>query len=104
MEVSLLLIRQIAELFFMLLMGFIIAKIRFLSEADSKVVSKLVLYLVMPCSILNAFQESFSKEKLRQKRRCSLPWAHAAGIMRARRCSGMRRQMLVLPRVSHGSW
>ena len=25
-------------------------------------------------------------------------------IMRARRCSGMRRQMLVLPRVSHGSW
>ena len=65
MEVSLLLIRQIAELFFMLLMGFIIAKIRFLSEADSKVVSKLVLYLVMPCSILNAFQESFSKEKLR---------------------------------------
>ena len=36
MEVSLLLIRQIPELFFMLLMGFIIAKIRFLSEADSK--------------------------------------------------------------------
>lgn len=64
MEVSLLLIQQIGELFLMLLMGFVIAKIRFLSEADSKVISKLVLYLVMPCSILNAFQESFTPEKL----------------------------------------
>ena len=41
---------QIAELFLMILMGYIIVKTGLLKGEDSKVISKIVLYLVIPVS------------------------------------------------------
>ena len=54
---------QIAELFLMILMGYIIVKTGLLKGEDSKVISKIVLYLVIPCVIINAFQVDYTSEK-----------------------------------------
>ena len=55
MHMSLLLMEQILELFLMILMGFIIVKAGIVTDEDSKVLSKIVLYLIIPCVIINAF-------------------------------------------------
>ena len=56
MEVSVLLMQQIAQLFIVLLMGYIVVKTGLLKASDSKVLSVVFVYLVMPCVVLNAFQ------------------------------------------------
>lgn len=66
MEISILLMEQIAELFLMILMGYIIVKVGLLSGEDSKVISKIVLYLVIPCVIVNAFQVDYTSEKVKE--------------------------------------
>ena len=48
MEISLLLMQQIAELFLMIFMGYVIVKAGLLKGEDSKVISKIVLYRVFP--------------------------------------------------------
>ena len=64
MEISLLLMQQIAELFLMILMGYVIVKAGILKGDDSKVLSKILLYLVIPCVIINAFQVDYTSEKV----------------------------------------
>ena len=49
MHISILLMEQIVELFIMILMGFIIVKAGIVKDEDSKVLSKVVLYLIIPC-------------------------------------------------------
>lgn len=56
MEVSLLLMQQIAQLFIVLLMGYIVVRAGLLKPSDSKVLSVVFVYLIMPCVVLNAFQ------------------------------------------------
>ena len=63
MELSILLMEQIAKLFIMIFMGYAIVKMGFLKDEDSKVLSTLVLYLIVPCVILNAFQVDYTPEK-----------------------------------------
>lgn len=62
MQISILLMEQIFELFLMILMGFIIVKAGIVKEEDSKVLSKIILYLIIPCVIINAFQVNYTKE------------------------------------------
>ena len=70
MEISILLMEQIAELFLMILMGYIIVKTGLLKGEDSKVISKIVLYLVIPCVIINAFQvDYYCKDRIVKGRR-----------------------------------
>lgn len=64
MELSILLMEQIAKLFIMIFMGYAIVKMGFLKDEDSKVLSTLVLYLIVPCVILNAFQVDYTPEKV----------------------------------------
>lgn len=66
MEISILLMEQIAELFLMILMGYIIVKTGLLKGEGSKVISKIVLYLVIPCVIINAFQVDYTSEKVKE--------------------------------------
>ena len=66
MEISILLMEQIAELFLMILMGYIIVKTGLLKGEDSKVISIIVLYLVIPCVIINAFQVDYTSEKVKE--------------------------------------
>lgn len=56
MEVSILLMQQIAQLFIVLIMGYVVVKAGLLKASDSKVLSVVFVYLVMPCVVLNAFQ------------------------------------------------
>ena len=49
MHISILLMEQIIELFIMIFMGFIIVKAGIVKDEDSKVLSKIVLYLIIPC-------------------------------------------------------
>ncbi len=58
MEVSLLLMEQIAQLFIVLLMGYIVVKAKLLKPSDSKVLSVVFVYLIMPCVVLNAAHSS----------------------------------------------
>ena len=56
MQISLLLMQQIAQLFLILLMGYAVVKTGLLKASNSKVLSVVFVYLVMPCVVLNAFQ------------------------------------------------
>ena len=56
MQISLLLMQQIAHLFLILLMGYAVVKTGLLKASDSKVLSVVFVYLDMPCVVLNAFQ------------------------------------------------
>lgn len=62
MHISLLLMNQIIQLFIMILMGFIIVKANLLKAEDSKILSVIVLYLIIPCVIINAFQVNYTKD------------------------------------------
>ena len=59
MELSLLLAQNIFGLFLIIFVGYLTVKCRVLTPDDSKVISKVVLYIVCPCTILNSFQIDF---------------------------------------------
>lgn len=65
MHISILLMEQIIELFIMIFMGFIIVKACIVKDEDSKVLSKIVLYLIIPCVIINAFQVDYTSKTVR---------------------------------------
>ena len=62
MHISILLMEQIVELFIMILMGFIIVKAGIVKDEDSKVLSKIVLYLIIPCVIIKAFLVDYTSK------------------------------------------
>ena len=55
MNISILLMEQIIQLFLMIFMGYLIVKVGLVKDEDSKVLSKIILYLIIPCVIINAF-------------------------------------------------
>lgn len=65
MHISLLLMNQIIQLFIMIFMGFIIVKAKLLKAEDSKILSVIVLYLVIPCVIINAFQIDYTPQTVK---------------------------------------
>ena len=64
MQISVLLAEQIAELFLMILMGYVIVKLGLVTDDDSKILSKIVLYIVIPCVMINAFQIDCTPDKV----------------------------------------
>nr|WP_314464413.1 AEC family transporter [uncultured Clostridium sp.] len=58
--ISLLLMKQIMELFIAMLMGVLLVKKNLLKPSESKSLSVVVIYLVMPCVIINAFQIKYT--------------------------------------------
>lgn len=59
--VTVLLIRKIVELFLIMLLGYAIVKSKIIQAKESSVLSKLSLYLVVPCVIINSFQIEFTE-------------------------------------------
>ena len=53
--ISILLVRKIAQLFLIMILGYLLVKLRILKTEESIVLSKLSLYLVMPAVILITF-------------------------------------------------
>ncbi len=60
--VAWLLIKQIAVLFIIMLTGILIVKYGLVKAEDSRVLSVLTIYLVMPCVIIHAFQIDYSEK------------------------------------------
>lgn len=54
--IAVLLIRKIVQLFFILILGYVVVKLKLVRAEDSKVLSKLALYLLVPFVILKSFQ------------------------------------------------
>ena len=65
MHISLLLMNQIIQLFIMIFMGFIIVKARLLKAEDSKILSVIVLYLIIPCVIINAWVVDYTPQTVK---------------------------------------
>lgn len=65
MHISILLMEQIIQLFLMIFMGFLIVKAKLLKSEDSKVLSTIVLYLIVPCVIVNAFQVDYTPQTVK---------------------------------------
>lgn len=64
MELSILLIQQICQLFIMIFLGFMLVKTKTLKAEDSKVLSRVALFVVCPCAILTSFMIEFTPDKL----------------------------------------
>lgn len=64
MELSLLLVQQICQLFIMVSFGYLLVKTKTLKSEDSKVLSKVALFIVTPCAILTSFMIEFTPDKL----------------------------------------
>ena len=64
-EISFLLFKQIAQFFIMIIMGYTLVKLKIVKSEDSKVLSMVCLYLIMPCVIINSFLIDFTPEKLK---------------------------------------
>lgn len=62
--ISLLLVQQIVAMFLMLLVGYFIVRLKVLSAADARPLSLIVLYVVAPCTIVNAFQVTLDPQTL----------------------------------------
>ena len=59
---AILLGQQIVQLFLIMFLGYLIVKAGLLSSKDSKSLSILIVYIICPCTILNAFQIEYSAE------------------------------------------
>lgn len=58
MELSLLIVRQIISMFLMLLVGVALVKFRIVEQKAGSYLSKIVLYVVLPCTIICTFQKA----------------------------------------------
>ena len=76
MNISILLMQQIVQLFLMIFMGYLIVKTGLVRDDDSKVLSKIILYLIVPCVIINAFQVNYTTDTVK-----GLLIAFAASVM-----------------------
>ncbi len=62
MQIALLILEQMLQLFIILLLGLLVVKCKLLKSEDSKVLSTVAVYLVTPCVIINSFQIEYSPE------------------------------------------
>ena len=60
--IATLLARQIIQLFIMMFCGFLMVRMKLLKASDSKTLSILVVYIICPCTVLNAFQIRYTPE------------------------------------------
>ncbi|MDO4458632.1 MAG: AEC family transporter [Clostridia bacterium] len=65
MTITLLLIKKIVSLFIIMMLGVLVVKLGFLKTEDSRTLSVLMLYVVVPCTILNSFQVDYTPTVLK---------------------------------------
>lgn len=62
MQISLLLMEEIIKLFVIMFMRYAVVKAGLMKSSESKSVSVIMVYLVIPCVILNAFQVEYTPD------------------------------------------
>lgn len=60
--ISILLARQLVVLFLIMGCGFLLVKLHLIKSQESRTLSVISLYLIMPCVIINAFQIDYSDQ------------------------------------------
>ena len=60
--VVIILIKKIISLALIMAMGYLLVKLKILKSEDSKGLSTLSMYMIMPCMIINAFQVDYTPE------------------------------------------
>ena len=65
MQISFILFQKLVHFFIMILLGYVLVKKHLLKANDSKIISVLVVYLVLPCAIINSFGIEFTNDKLK---------------------------------------
>lgn len=56
MELGILIFKQIISMFIMILVGFILIRLKIIKNNAGLYLAKIVIYVVLPCTIVNAFQ------------------------------------------------
>lgn len=62
MEISLILMQKTVSLFLILLMGVVLVRSGLVKSAESRTISMVTLYLILPCAVINAFQKDSTPE------------------------------------------
>ena len=62
MQISLLLMEEIIKLFVIMFMGYAVVKAGLMKTSESKSVSVILVYLVIPCVIIKAFQVDYTPD------------------------------------------
>lgn len=62
MQISLLLMEEIIKLFVIMFMGYAVVKAGLMKSSESKSVSVILVYLVIPCVIIKAFQVDYTSD------------------------------------------
>ena len=62
MQISLLLMEEIVKLFVIMFMGYAVVKAGLMKSSESKSVSVILVYLVIPCVIIKAFQVDYTPD------------------------------------------
>ena len=75
--ISFLLLRKIAQMFLGLVLGYILVRCGKAKASDSKPLSVVILFIINPCVIINAYQVSFSNEMVQS---LALSFGAAIGI------------------------
>lgn len=65
MQISIILLGKLINFFIMILLGFILVNKNILKSSDSRILSIIVVYLVMPCAIIGSFEIDFTKKNCR---------------------------------------
>ena len=58
--------KQLITMFLIMLCGYVFAKVFKVQEVERKFLSKLLLYLINPCIIINAFNKEFNSDELKK--------------------------------------
>ena len=62
MQVSLILMKEIVMLFLILAMGMAVVRAKLMNASDSRSLSIVLVYIVIPCVIINAFQIKYTED------------------------------------------
>lgn len=81
MHISILLMEQIIQLFLNVFHGILIVKAKLLNSEDSKILSIIVLYLIIPCVIINAFSGRYHTADSKGTSYCPCWFCYDTGLI-----------------------
>lgn len=66
LEIFLIVIEQITVLFFLMLTGYLLGKLKWIDDEASGQISRLLLQVALPCVIIRSLQVPFTRQLFRR--------------------------------------
>ncbi len=76
MDLALISLKQVGIMFIMILLGFILVKLKLIDLSAKKSFSNLLVYLVVPCMIINSYNTTYYSSIL-----INILWSFLASIL-----------------------